>query len=413
VKQNLSATWLWWTFFGLLIWLLFTSWLPARICLSLFQAGIFVLVCRLLFIITRRNIHLRVHWAVFAMLALPCFGVLQLVAGTSVYLWKTAVATLELSALAATGWLSYQLSADADFRQAFQRLLVISGLIVSILSVLHWKTSIGLILWAWPNPWQLQATFPLLNHSHLAAFVEMAVAPAVWEAMRRKTAHQFYAWSAVVMACAIWAVGSRSGSVIVTCELAGATLLSIRQAPISPSVRRRAFAFGGAALFLIAGAGWQGIAARMSEPSRNDLLPIFTRATLRMVKERPWTGFGLGTWSTVYPAWEDTDVGLYVEHAHDDWLEWAAEGGIPFACVSLALAIFCLKRAVRQPWCLGIAAAFVQSIVEFPLHKPAIAAFQFAAIGCIAASGASANRAFVYVPGRNRKSAVTGIRSAL
>jgi O-antigen ligase len=391
VKQNLSAPGLRWAFFGLLIWLLCASWLPARICLSLFQAGVFVLVCRLLLIIVQRNIPLTLHWAVIAMLALPCFGVLQLVAGTSVYAWKTAVATLDLTALAATGWVSYQLSANVDFRGAFQRLLVGSGLVVSILSAVHWKTSIGLILWTWPNPWQQQATFPLLNHSHLAAFVEMAVAPAVWAAMRQG-ADRFYAWSAVVMACAIWAVGSRSGSVIVTCELAVAILLSIRQIPISPLVRRRAFALGGAALLMIAGAGWQGIAARMSTPSRDDLLPIFTRATLKMVKERPWAGVGLGNWSTVYPAWAETDVGLYVEHAHDDWLEWAAEGGIPFACVSLTLAIFSLQRAVRQPWCLGIAAAFVQSLVEFPLHKPAVAAFQFAAIGCLAASGASSNR---------------------
>jgi O-antigen ligase len=108
-----------------------------------------------------------------------------------------------------------------------------------------------------------------------------------------------------------------------------------------------------------------------------------------MVREKPLAGFGLGNWPTAYPAYAETDVGLYVEHAHDDWLEWAAEGGIPFACVALALAIFSLRRAVRQPWCLGIAAAFLQSIVEFPLHKPAVAAFQFAAIGCLAATGTS------------------------
>ena len=386
MKDNPSTSWLWRAFFGLLIWLLFTSWLPARIYLSLFQAGIFLLVCFSLPIIIRRNLPMTVHWAILAILALPCFGIFQLAAGNSVYPWKTAVATLDLSALAATAWLSYEFSAQPDFQRTFRSLLVIVGLIVSVLSVLHWYTSIGLILWTWPDPYQLQATFPLLNHSHFAAFVELAVAPAVWEAMKSRTADRFHAWAAVVMVCAIWAVGSRSGSVIVTCELAGAILLSARGVQPSPVVRRRALALGCTALLLIAGAGWQGIAARMSAPPRSDLLPLFAGATLRMIRERPWAGFGLGTWATVYPAYAATDIGLYVEHAHNDWLEWAADGGLPFACVSLALMVFSLRRALREPWCLGIAAAFVQSLVEFPLHKPAVLAFQFAAIGCIAAN---------------------------
>src|SRR5581483_1001569 len=158
-------------FLSLLIWALFTSWLPSRVWLSVFQAGIFILVCHWLRVVLRRNIPLSLPWPVAAILLLPCFGILQLVLGTSVYAWKTAVATLDFAALAAVAWLSYQYSATAEFRQAFLRFLVVVGLISAVLAVLHWNTSRGLILWTWPDPYQAQVTFPLLNHSHLAALL--------------------------------------------------------------------------------------------------------------------------------------------------------------------------------------------------------------------------------------------------
>lgn len=373
-------------FLCLLVWLLFTSWLTSRIYLSIFQAGIFLLASCWLLQIFRRNIPLSVNWVVLVSLALPCFGAAQLISGAAVYPWRTAVSTLDFAALAATAWLCWQLSADPAFRQMFRRMVILLGLIASVVSVLHWNTSIGLILWMWPNPYQAQATFPLLNHSHLAAFVEMAIAPAAWQALSGSRLNSFYAWAAAIMTCALWSVGSRSGLVIATLELAATVLLTVRQVPVALPRRRRALAIGAAALVLIAGVGWQGVAARMSGPSQVDLRPVFTRASLQMVRERPWFGFGLGSWDSVYPAFASTDVGVYVEHAHNDWLEWAAEGGIPFACVFVALAVFSLVRALRQPWCLGALAVFIQCAIEFPLHKPAVAAFQFGLLGCIAAS---------------------------
>lgn len=384
MNKQYSSLWLRRAFFALLVWLLFSSWLPARIYLSVFQAGVFILVCCSLRNAIREDLPLLPHWIIPAMLALPCVGVFQLVAGTSVYPWKTAVATLDMSAWAATGWLSAQFAADPDFRRDFRQLLVILGLMVGIVGVLHWTTSIGLILWTWPNPYQSRTTFPLLNHSHFAAFLEIAVAPAIWESVATRAAGRSHAWCAVIMVCAVWAAGSRSGSVIVTCELAAVIALSVRRTGFSALTRKRALALVITSVLLIAGAGWQGIAARMSSPSGDDLRANFDRASLKMIKAKPWTGFGLGTWATVYPAWTGKDAGVFVEHAHNDLLEWAAEGGIVFACVSISLALFSLGCALREPWCLGVFAAFVQSLVEFPLHKPAVTALVFAAVGCMA-----------------------------
>ena len=56
-------------------------------------------------------------------------------------------------------------------------------------------------------------------------------------------------------------------------------------------------------------------------------------------------GFGLGTFETVYPHFALFDIGLIVNHAHNDWLEWAAEGGVPLALALLSLAVWAARPA--------------------------------------------------------------------
>jgi len=370
-------------FCSLLIFLLFTAWLPQRIYLSAFGFGIFVLVICWLPHMFRRNIPMIVSPAILLVLAPPCFGILQLAAGLAAYPWRTAVSTLDWFALAATAWLAAQFAANSAFARTFLRVLVWTGLIISVLGALHWYASPGLILWTWTNPYQLRATFPLLNHSHFAALVELALAPAVWTAMKADKLEPFHTWAAAAMVCAVWLAGSRSGAAIVTFELAAVILLSVRSTAARAFPRARVLVLIVPALVLVAGIGWQGMAARNSLPQRDDLRVIFARAALGMVKDRPLSGFGLGSFATVYPAYAPVDVGLYVEHAHNDWLEWAAEGGVLFPVLFLGLAVLALSRSLASPWCFGIFAVFVQAAAEFPLHNPVVAAWQFAALGCM------------------------------
>ncbi len=191
-----SSLWLERAFCGLLIFLLSTAWLPQKIYFSVFESGVFVLLVCWLPRMMRRNIPMLVPVSILMVLAVPCFGLLQLAYGSAAYPWKTATTTLEWCAVAATGWLSAQLAANTGFERTFLRVLVWTGLVVSVLGALHWYASPGLIFWTWVNPWQLRATFPLLNHSHFAAFVELALAPSVWTAMKGEKLQPFYAWAA-------------------------------------------------------------------------------------------------------------------------------------------------------------------------------------------------------------------------
>ena len=104
-----------------------------------------------------------------------------------------------------------------------------------------------------------------------------------------------------------------------------------------------------------------------------------------MVHAKPWTGFGLGTFPTAYPAYASIDFGAVVNHAHNDWAEWAADGGIPFALLLLSIAVWSIPRALRSVWGIGIVAVFVHGMVDFPLQKPVLELWLFVLLGALAA----------------------------
>ena len=102
-----------------------------------------------------------------------------------------------------------------------------------------------------------------------------------------------------------------------------------------------------------------------------------------MIAARPWTGYGLGNFATVYPEFARFDPGAVVEHAHNDWLEWATEGGWPYAAVWMLLAIATLRPALRSIWGIGIPAVFLHALVDYPLARLGVAAWLFILIGAL------------------------------
>ena len=72
--------------------------------------------------------------------------------------------------------------------------------------------------------------------------------------------------------------------------------------------------------------------------------------------------------------------------AHNQWLEWAAEGGIPLALVWLTLAVGMSARAVRSIWGIGILAAFLHALVDYPFARFGLTTWDFTLIGALSAA---------------------------
>jgi O-antigen ligase len=107
--------------------------------------------------------------------------------------------------------------------------------------------------------------------------------------------------------------------------------------------------------------------------------------TLRIFLDHKYTGTGLGTLQTVFPAYETQYDGKIVNHSHNDYLEMLAEtgvaGGICCAWFLGALFFISLRQVLQRDksfaaslhlsGLLGCSAFLVHSLVDFNLHIPA------------------------------------------
>jgi hypothetical protein len=96
-----------------------------------------------------------------------------------------------------------------------------------------------------------------------------------------------------------------------------------------------------------------------------------------MIHDRPLTGFGLGTWSIVYFGYAPDDDGLIANQAHNDWAQWAAEGGLLFFGLMLSIAVWSFPFAWRTGWGLGVIAVFLHCLVDYPIQRTAVAFVMF------------------------------------
>ena len=75
-----------------------------------------------------------------------------------------------------------------------------------------------------------------------------------------------------------------------------------------------------------------------------------------------------------------------MNQAHNDWVQWTAEGGIPMLLAMLWIAAAAVSPGLRQLWPLGIMAVFLHCLVDYPLQKPALEVAFFTLLGVMAAA---------------------------
>jgi len=71
------------------------------------------------------------------------------------------------------------------------------------------------------------------------------------------------------------------------------------------------------------------------------------KSVAKLIRQHPWTGVGLGCFEFAFTRFQSAQLTLIADHAHNDYLELAAELGIPAAAVFFALVFFVVARAAR------------------------------------------------------------------
>ena len=316
-----------------------------------------------------------------ALIAIAVWGFLQLNFGVTVYRFQTLEASLRFAALAATALVSFWSFRSSVLRLKCLSAVAWSGAVVAVISVLAYFTSRGKILWTFDAPYP-DIWGPFLSRNNFAQFLEVAMPIALWFALRDQARNLLYLSFAAIMLASGLVSASRAGSAIMVME----ALVMLWLCRKSPSARKMPLVLLFSTILLASVPGVGNLIGRLVGPDPFESRREIARSTLKMISTHPWIGFGLGTFPTVYPEYAVFDVGRFVEHAHNDWLEWAAEGGIPFLLVWIGLLLWVVRPAVRTGWGIGVLGCFLHALVDYPFARFGISAWVLILIGMLAAT---------------------------
>ena len=369
---------------ALFFFAILTLWVPALWPVAVFEIGIFALAAVAL-------LRARHHPPAFAWPLVPLsfavlWGLIQLLTGRTVYAFDTANAIVAWLAFLAVFFLGLSLFHSPAIARWFRSAMLWFGFLVSILAILQSFTSAGRVFWLFPTPYTELLMGPILSRNHYAAFIEVVLPIALYQALTRRRGALLYAAMAAVMYASVIASASRAGAVLATAELAAVPLLLwIRGGSEGATVRS---AFLRMALLLAAFTaivGPETVWTRFWTPDPYATRREFAVSSLHMVAAHPWSGTGLGTWSTAYPRYAIADFGAFANQAHSDWLQWAAEGGIPFALMLATLFLWSVRPAVRSVWGLGVVSVFLHATVDYPFSRPALGSWSILLLSLLAA----------------------------
>jgi O-antigen ligase len=327
---------------------------------------------------------------------IPFAGILiwagvQLAAGTTVYRWPTRLGILYWAGNLAIFFCGLQIFGDRRLRDRFLRALTFFGFAVVILSTVQALTSQGKIYWIFVTEYTPEPIFgPFLYRNQYAAFIELLLPVALYYALTdRKRRILYFAITATLYGSLI-ACASRAGFVLSTLELGLVPMIVSRRQGFSRSqVINGALVMAGMLLWLAIPAGPDALISKFGAPDPYGGRREFNESSLRMIQARPLMGFGLGNWPTAYPGYAIFDDGLFANQAHNDWAQWAVEGGLPLLCLMLWLAGWAAQGGLRTGWGLGVPIVFVHCFVDYPIQRPGVAVLFFLLLAALAGAGAS------------------------
>jgi O-antigen ligase len=239
---------------------------------------------------------------------------------------------------------------------------------------------------------------PYVNHNHYAGLMEMLVpVPLVFCLTRyaHGRVRTIVAFGAAVMAGTIFLSGSRGGMLAFSTEmvLLGAVLLRKHRGSKGAAALGMFLAVVVGMLVWIGGDELSKRVATISTDTKSEL-SIGLRGTvkkdsLKMFVRKPVLGWGLGAFPTAYPQFRTFYTDLFVNEAHDDYVQLLVEMGALGVVLMLWFLVTVYRNAFRKlsDWpndingavalasLLGVTGILVHSFFDFNLQIPANAAW--------------------------------------
>jgi O-antigen ligase len=285
------------------------------------------------------------------------------------------------------------------------RLVVIFGFLLGVYGLMQHFLNPSTIFWV-RQPEQAEPFGPYINRHHFAGYMELTLAMPLgllFAGAVERDRVLLYAFASAMMAVALVMTNSRGGILSMVCEIlflaAVAAVFRRRDrgdegeeagGRVRAAAKRVGLGFAMiAAVFLgVLYFGGEDALSRLVGTA-NSADPTTGRAhfwegAVRIVKDHPLVGAGLGAFGAAYPRY-DTANGTYrLEQAHNDYLQILTDGGAVAGLLGLLFVAALLRTALRRMQSpdrfrrgvalgalAGCAGALVHSFFDFTLHTTA------------------------------------------
>jgi len=264
--------------------------------------------------------------------------------------------------------------------------LILSGLILSVMGLREY-----LMEWRGGNPgWRVFAGFAVPNF--LAGFLVgvIPVTAALFLGVRDRLSALVSGLVLVLETLTMLLTQSRLG--VLALGVGGLVFVGIAawRKLVRGAAARRAWLLIGT-LIIVGAVGARPVINRLKASRDQSYSARFRAMTWqgawRMFRAHPWAGVGTGSFDAVYPRYA---VVGYTQHAHNSYLQWACENGVPglfFLVVGLVISAWLGLRATGGPerpgWPLGqqrllaaglaagLAAVVTHNVFDSDIYVPA------------------------------------------
>jgi len=286
---------------------------------------------------------------------------------------------------------------------------------LSILAILQDFLSPDKIYWfrAVPHAWPVG---PFVYHNHFAGFMEMLVPltlalffhyrPPVsykksWHRKLydifghyRANLHVLLGFAVLLMMTSIFISISRGG--IISMSIASVVLLILLHQRRKEGGIFLVPLLGLLLVLAVGWFGWEAIFARFAamrdmEGELSNSRFIIWHDSLEIIRRFPWTGTGFGTFGDIYPAVRTYPGQSVVDHAHNDYFELLADGGViglglmGWFLAAVLVPSWRMYRQRREPYCTalflgaicGMLALLVHGVTDFNFYNGANGLFFF------------------------------------
>lgn len=311
----------------------------------------------------------------------------QYVFGLTAYGYATKEEALNYVAYGALMFIAAQVLNSPGALRRFVIILSVVGFAIALFAIVQDFTSNGRIYWVRLPRFGGWIVGPYVNHNHYAGLMEMLIPMPLALGFHRSTVRSRSAllfFMAIIMAASLFISQSRAGVTAFTIEMV------LFGAMIFLRNRRRSAIIFAVLVGTVAFLAWLNttqVFTRMQE-THDVFRSHILRDGLVMFTQKPVLGWGFGTFPTVYPSFRSFYTNLFVNQAHNDFLQVLVETGVLGFGIVLWFLVLVYRRGLSRGvnWdsrpgglpqlaaLVGVTGILVHSLFDFNLHIPANAA---------------------------------------